>query len=198
MNIRKKILFLLIIIFASCNFFSKGGKKYVIKNYKNQVDIYAKKYNLPSSYFLALIMLESSGKKVIKPRYEHNVYKSLKALRDGKIKKFEDLTIDDVKSYSNYELKQLAKSYGPFQIMGYKAIKMKINLNDFQGDSAIKYGIEWINREYGDVLRNGNYMDAFHMHNTGHPYPKNKKPSTYDPNYVKKGIEYMHYFSKLY
>jgi len=182
----------------SCNNFSKGGKDEVIKNYKKEVDIYAKKYDLPASYFLALIMLESSGRKEIKPRYEPHIYKSLKALRDGRIEKFEDLTYDDVKFYSNYDLKQLSKSYGPFQIMGYKAIKMKINLDDFQSDSAIKFGIEWIDREYGDVLRKGNYMDAFHIHNTGRPFPKDGKSLTYNSDYVKNGIEFMHYFSRLY
>lgn len=198
MNITKYIFTFLLIFIVSCNTFSNGGKEYVINNYKKEVDIYAKKYNLPSSYFLALIMLESSGRKVIKPRYEYHVYKSLKALRDGRIEKFEDLTFDDVKYFSNRDLKRLSKSYGPFQIMGYKAIKMGIDLDDFQGDSAIKYGIEWIEKEYGNVLRKGNYMDAFHIHNTGRAFPKDGKSLTYDPDYVKNGIKFMHYFSKLY
>lgn len=193
-----KILFIIILFSISCVDSSTGGKQYTIINYKKDVDFYAKKYNLPASYLLALITLESSGKKKIKPRFEKHVYTQLKALRDGKIKRFEDLTAKDLKGLSNKDLKKLAKSYGPFQIMGYKTIKMNIKVEDLEGDSAIKYGVEWINKEYGDILRAGNFKDAFHMHNTGHAFPADGKSKTHNPRYVEQGLEYMRYFSQLY
>ncbi|MEA3452170.1 MAG: hypothetical protein U9Q83_09760 [Bacteroidota bacterium] len=172
-----------------------GGIDIARKNYGKEVTKYSKKYSIPSAYMMSLIMLESSGREHIKPRFENHVYQKLLKLKKGEISRFENLTSNDLKGFSKNEIRDLAKSYGPFQIMGYKAISLGISVYDFEGDNSIKYGALWINREYGDLLRNGKFMDAFHLHNTGRVYPKNGKPKTHNPNYVKNGMEFMRYFS---
>jgi hypothetical protein len=177
-------------------FINEGGIEVAINNYKKDVDFYAKKNDLPSSYFMALIMLECSGKKNITPRYENHIYKKLKDFKNGKISKFENITQKEIKKYDDAELKVLAKSYGPFQIMGYKTIKMGVTVDDLQGEDAIRIGIEWINKEYGNLLRDGRFKDAFHTHNTGKLFPKSGIPTTYDPKYVENGLYYLKYFSK--
>jgi len=136
------------------------------KNYEKEVKKYSKKYSISSAYMMSLIMLESSGRESIKPRFENHVYIKLLKLKEGEIDRFENLTPNDLKKYSKSEVKDLAKSYGPFQIMGYKAISLGL---------SVKYGALWIEREYGDLLREGKFMDAFHLHNTGKVYPKNGK-----------------------
>lgn len=176
---------------------NQTGTEAAIKNYKEDVDYYAAKYNLPSSYLMALIMLECSGKKNISPRYEKHVYTKLKKFRDHKITRFENLTYEEVENLSDKELKALAKSYGPFQIMGYKSIKLGINVEDLQGKNAIAIGVKWINNEYGDYLRDGRFQDAFHVHNTGKIYPQSGQSETYDPKYVDNGLYYIRYFSNL-
>jgi hypothetical protein len=183
--------------FYYSTYLNKGGVDAAMKNYYADVKKYANEYNLPTSYLMALIMLESSGKKHIKPRFEPSVFDKLKKLRAGKITKFEDLRPEDLKGLSNMQLRSLSRSYGPFQIMGYKAIKMGIKVSDFEGDDAIKYGIIWINKEYGNVLREGRFMDAFHQHNTGHRYPRSGKPETHNPDYVQNGLAFMRYFSNI-
>ncbi len=202
--IRRRIIVLLLPItalafafFYYSAYLNRGGVDAAMTNYYPDVKKYADEYNLPTSYLMALIMLESSGKNHIKPRFEPNVYDKLKKLRDGKIKRFEDLTQKDVAGLSNMQLRALSKSYGPFQIMGYKSIRLGVDVSDLDGNDAIKYGVMWINKEYGDVLRNGRFMDAFHKHNTGHDYPQSGKPETHNPDYVKNGMDYMRYFSKL-
>ncbi len=194
------ILIILVLFFISksqIKIDNIGGTQSAIKNYESEVSKYAKKYNLPKSYLMAVIMLECSGRKYIKPRFEHHIFAKLKKLRDGKISKFEDLTSDDLKNYTDKELKKLSKSYGPFQIMGYKSIKMGIDVDKLDGKSGIKYGIIWINNEYGDKLRHGRFQDAFHLHNTGKLYPKSGKSQTYDPKYVENGMYYLRFFSNL-
>ena len=176
---------------------NNAGTDAAIVNYKKDVDKFAKIYHLPSSYLMALIMLESSGRKNIKPRYEKHVYLKLQKFRDGKITKFEDLSRDDVKNLSDNELKKLAKSYGPFQIMGYKAIKLGVDVSELEGKNAIAVGVKWINNEYGNLLRNGQFKDAFHIHNTGRSFPQSGKSETYDPEYVENGLYYIRYFSNL-
>lgn len=175
----------------------KGGTDVAIANYKSEVDKYAKKYELPSSYLMALIMLESSGKKEIIPRYEHHVYTKLQKFRDGKIDRFENLTHEEVKKLSDKELRELAKSYGPFQIMGYKSIKLGIDVKELYGKNAIAIGVKWINDEYGELLREGRFKDSFHIHNTGKSFPQSGKSETYDPKYVDNGLYYIRYFSKI-
>ena len=173
-----------------------AGIEYAKKNYLKEVKKYAKKYKISSAYLMSLIMLESSGRKNIKPRFEKHIYYQLLRLRDGRINHFEDLVPSDLKGFSNEKIRQLAKSYGPFQIMGYKTIKMKISINELKGRSAIKYGTYWINKNYGYLLRQGKFMDAFHMHNTGRVYPQSGKPKTHNPKYVQYGMEYLRYFSR--
>ncbi len=174
-----------------------GGTQAVIENYRDEVEKYAKKYEIPSSYLMSLIMLECSGKKVIEPRYENHIFVKLQKFRDGKIDKFEDLSKDDIKNLSDKELKKLAKSYGPYQIMGYKSIKLGVTVDDLQGKNAIAIGTYWINKEYGDVLREGRFKDAFHLHNTGKEFPQSGESQTFDPQYVENGLYYIRYFSKL-
>lgn len=174
-----------------------GGTEAALANYKYDVLQAAKKYELQPSYLMALIMLECSGKKNIKPRFEKHVYRKLKALRDGKIKKFENLTPETIHDANDDALRNLAKSWGPFQLMGYKCVILELNIKDIRGVNSIDYGADWINMTYGDYLRKKRFKDAFHIHNTGQPYPKNGRPRTYDPNYVNKGLKYMNYFKDL-
>ena len=175
----------------------KNGFQLARINYQADVKKYAKEFNLPPSYLMALIILECSGKKEIKPRFEKSVYKRLKDLKNKKRKKLEDLTYKDVKDSNNAALKNLASSWGPFQLMGYKCVGLGITVADLRGENRVYWAIKWIDMEYGDMLRKKRYKDAFHYHNTGHVYPKNNKPNTYDPKYVQKGIVYMKYFEKV-
>ncbi len=165
------------------------------ETYNDQVDILAKKFNLPATYLKALIVLESSGNKKIPNRFEKHVFDELKKVRSGTRKKYENITQVTINDASNEALKNLASSWGPFQLMGYKCVLLKINVSDVRGKDALYWGIKWINLTYGNYLRQGKYKDAFHIHNTGRPYPKKGKPFTYDPHYVSNGLKYMKVFS---
>ena len=180
---------------------TKSVKKDVFElafsNYQFEVKKYAKEFDLPASYLMALIILECSGKKDIKPRFERSVYNRLKNLKKKKRKKFEVLTYKDVKDANNAALKNLASSWGPFQLMGYKCVGLGITIADLRGEKRVYWAIKWIDMEYGDLLRKKRFKDAFHYHNTGHVFPKNNKSKTYDPKYVQKGLKYMKYFEKV-
>lgn len=163
-------------------------------NYGEAVNRHAAAFGLSPKYLKALIILESSGRKNVPARFEKHVYRRLKKLKAGQISQFENLRPHHLKDASDAALKNLARSWGPFQIMGYKCILLGINIKDLRGDKAVFWGIKWIDMTYGDYLRKGKYMDCFHLHNTGKPYPKAGPPKTYDPNYVKNGMRYMGYF----
>ena len=173
---------------------SKDVVSRVKANYSNEADRCATEFNLPASYLKSLIILESSGKKPAGSRFEKHVYQKLKKVRAGSLKSFEHITQAELKDASDEALKNLATSWGPFQIMGYKCIHLKINLSDLRNDKAIYYGSKWINMTYGDYLRKGKYRDGFHIHNTGHPYPTFGPSKTYDPKYVPRGLRYMKSF----
>lgn len=122
------------------------------------------------------------------------MYQKLRQVRSGHRKAFEKITKADLHDATDDALKNLATSWGPFQVMGYKCIHMNISLGQLKGDKAVYYGMKWIDTNYGSYLRKGKYRDAFHIHNTGHPYPAVGPPKTYDPSYVNRGLRYMKQF----
>jgi hypothetical protein len=176
---------------------NSGGVPMAIKNYKKEVDSLAEIFKLPPDYLMALIMLESSGRKKVPVRFESKIYHQLKQLKDGKIDKFENLKQSDLKGVKDKTLKALASSYGPFQIMGYKKYVLNITLDELKGKNNMYYAVKWIDLTYGDLVRDGEYKDAFHIHNAGKKYPPIGKPITHDPDYVKNGLSFSLYFKKI-
>ena len=196
---RKSISQLIDEVFSSSAAVNVETAFYVQKfysSYGDQVDVLAQKFDLPASYLKALIILESSAKKKVDSRFEKHVYSHLQDVRAGKRRRYENITPTTIHDASDGALKNLASSWGPFQLMGYKCVLLNINVADVRGEDSLYWGVKWIDLTYGDYLRQGKYQDAFHIHNTGRPYPKNGKPRTHDPKYVDNGLAYMKAFSK--
>jgi hypothetical protein len=164
--------------------------------YGAEVATFAREFKLPPSYFLALIVLESSGRKIIPPRFEPHVYEKLKEVKQGKRDSYEHVTPAHLADATDDALKNLASSWGPFQLMGYKCLLLDIKVKDIRGKDAIYWGIHWIEMTYGNELKAGNFKNAFHIHNTGRKYPKLGRPFTHDPDYVPRGIAYMKRFEQ--
>jgi hypothetical protein len=165
-------------------------------NYGDEVKEYSDRLNLPYEYFMALIVLECSGNQPSGSRFEPHVFAKLKDVRDGNRRKYENVKPEILANASDDAIKNLATSWGPLQLMGYKCIGMKVNVEDIRGEDAVFHGMSWVDDEYGQLLRKGKYKDAFHTHNTGRKYPLVGGPKTHDPKYVEKGLQYIKYFSK--
>ncbi len=174
-----------------------GSVGRTMENYGEEVVMYAQEFQLPPEYLLALIVLESSGRRMIPPRFEIHVYRRLQEVKDGNRNLYQHVTPQHLQDATDQEMKYLASSWGPFQLMGYKCILLDINIRDIRGRDAVYWGIHWINLTYGDKLREGKYKDAFHIHNTGRNYPVDGKPLTHDPAYVDNGLEYMTVFKNI-
>lgn len=163
-------------------------------NFGNDIDKYAARVNLPPEYFKALAQLECSGNTNNPHRFEPYVYKQFQKVLAGEIQSYENITRDMIYGASDKAIRELATSWGPFQLMGYKCIQLGVYVHDLRGKHAVYWGIRWINHDYGKLLRNKNFKDAFHYHNTGEKHPANGKSKTYDPNYVTNGLKYLKYF----
>ena len=189
----KKILilsFIYLLTITSCDtIIQQSVCEKTEKNYGTEVDKLATEFNLPSEYLKALIVLECSGRKTVPPRLEEKVFNKLKMVRDGKRNEYEGIKENDINDASDAALKNLASSWGPFQLMGYKCLQLGITVKDVRGEKSLYWGIKWINEEYGDFLRKEKYEEAFRIHNTGKSNGK-----THDPNYVKKGLNYIDCF----
>lgn len=172
------------------------GHRATLNNYGEDVEEFGSKYDLPADYLLALIQLESGGRKPAGHRFESHVFGRLKAVRDGKRSSYEGIRTEDLEDASDEALRNLASSWGPFQLMGYKCIQLDVQLRDIRGKDAVEAGVRWIDITYGDVLRAGRFRDAFHIHNTGKPYPDEGPPATFHPDYVQRGMRYMHNFTE--
>lgn len=167
-----------------------------IENYAHDIKILARRFQLPPEYLMAVIMLECSGRKDVPPRFEQGVYNKLVEIKEHKRASLESIYYSDLADATDEALRNLASSWGPFQLMGYKCLHLGIKIKDLRGNNSLYYGVQWIDGTYGDYIRQGKYADAFHIHNTGRPVPKNGKYLTYDAKYVPNGLSYMEYFKE--
>ena len=184
---KKIVKFICLVLFlSSCNSdqFSKTES-----NYGVEVEKYAKENNISAPFLKALISLECSGEIPAGKRFEKGVYEKLKEVQVGSRLRYDGISKNQIKDCSDAAIKNLATSWGPFQIMGYKCIDLGVKIEDLRGDDAIKWGVTWINKEYGGYLRKNAFEQAFRIHNTGE-----KDGVTYDPNYVENGLGYMQRF----
>jgi hypothetical protein len=166
------------------------------KNYGAEIDVVCGEMQLSSSYFKALAILECSGERPSKTRFEPHIYQKLKDVQIGKSERYGKFTTKQLEVVSNSTLEKLATSWGPFQIMGYHCIPMGVEFEQLQGEEAIFYGVQWVEKTYGKYLRAGDYRNAFHIHNTGQPLPESGIPKTHNPQYIDKGLEYMKVFEE--
>jgi hypothetical protein len=173
----------------------REGKEAAEQHYSQEVQRAASEFDLDYSYLMSLLMLECSGKKPAGARFEPHVFNRLKQVRDGKRTHYENVTAGHLADASDEALRNLATSWGPFQLMGYKCILLDVNIRDIRGPNGIEHGADWINQTYGDVMRQGRFKDCFHMHNTGQPYPTTGLPRTHDPQYVPRGMSMMKQFT---
>jgi hypothetical protein len=159
-------------------------------NYGAEVDTICRKHRLPPEYFKALILLECGGQKPAPSRFEAGVLEKLQAIQAGTLDRYSGITAAHLQGRSAAELRLLATSWGPMQIMGYHALLMGVSVDDLKGQKAVFYGIKWSKELYGRYLREYRLKDAFHFHNRGRPYPSLGPPQTHDPYYVDRGLIY--------
>jgi hypothetical protein len=172
----------------------RGGKEMVLKNYGRSIDSAAEVLGINPSYLKALCLLECSGRKVFQPRFEPHVFRRLRKVKFGELERYEHIRKEMLIDADDAALENLASSWGPFQLMGYKCLQLGIKVRDIRGEQSVFYGAKWILLTYGKYLKEGKYRDAFHIHNTGLPYPASGKPKTYDPQYCERGLSYMKYY----
>jgi hypothetical protein len=170
------------------------GPEYVLENYGLEIQQEAYRLQLPAEFFAALCMLESGGRKPCPPKFEKHVYTKLCLVKTGNKNNYEHVTHEDIADANDGAIRNLASSWGPFQIMGYKCLLLDINIEDLRGPQTVYWSMQWIDANYGKYLRKKDYKSAFHMHNAGSPFPKNGRTKTHDPNYVKNGLKWMAYF----
>lgn len=166
-------------------------------NYADDVKKVSKELNVEPEYLLALIALECEGRKEVPSRFEPHVFVKLQEVRDGEQERYESITTQDIATSDDEALKNLASSWGPFQLMGYQCLYLDIKLKDMRGKKAVYYGTQWIKNAYGKYLEKKKYKDAFHCHNTGKPYPKLGPPRTHNRHYVPRGLKFMKEFKLL-
>lgn len=174
----------------------KGGPEALEKNWGRDIEKAAEKHRIPAAFLKALCMLESSGRKPVPARFEEHVYTRLKLVKAGLRGSYEHVTRENLRNASDEAIQNLASSWGPFQLMGYKCLLLGIEVKDIRGDDAIEHGVRWIDMTYGKYLRQGRYEDAFHIHNAGRPVPSSGRHLTHDPKYVANGMRWMRHFNQ--
>lgn len=164
------------------------------KYYEDDIEEVCADMNLPSSYFKALVILESSAEKPAGNRFEEHIYQKLKAVQEGREERYGQYDTKQLSILSDVALRKFATSWGPIQILGYHSAPLGITWEELEGENAIRYGIQWCEKTYGKYLRKKDFRNAFHIHNTGRPFPRSGISETYDPNYISKGMNYIQMF----
>lgn len=165
------------------------------ENYGEQMLEISKEMDVPYPYLMALAVLECSGEKPAGQRFERHVFNELVKVKQGKRKKYEMATRDKLESLDEEEIRALATSWGPFQLMGYKVFELDISIEELSNDDdACYHGARWIKKQYGSYLSKSKWKDSFHIHNTGKRFPLSGRPQTHSPYYVADGLKYMQYF----
>lgn len=183
-------------IYQSYRKIGLGNCQSVVVNYGTEIDITANRYNLSAPFLKSLCALESSGKSRPGSRFEPHVYERLKKLKRGQIHKYDGLYPADLANSSDDALRNLATSWGPFQLMGYKCLELGISVKDLRGNKSVEHSVNWISKSYGYLIRAKKYEDAFHYHNTGRVVPSFGRYLTHDKSYIPRGVKYMKYFIK--
>ena len=167
------------------------------QNYGEQIAEISSEMDLPYSYLMALAVLECGGEKPSGQRFERHVFRELMKVKEGKRKKYERATHELLEPLGEDEIRALATSWGPFQLMGYKVFELDISIEELSNDDdACYYGAQWIKKQYGSFLKSKKWKDAFHIHNTGKRFPLSGRPKTHNPYYVSDGLRYMKYYEK--
>ena len=68
----------------------------------------------------------------------------LKKLKNKEIDKYDCLFPKDLQNASDEALKNLATSWGPFQLMGYKCLELGVTVKDLRGRNTIDHSVDWI------------------------------------------------------
>lgn len=170
------------------------GPQAVIDNYGKEFRKYGREFGIAPEYLAALCMLESGGHRPAGNRFEKHVYARLRLVKLGLRRNYEHVEPRHLKEAGEEALENLATSWGPFQLMGYKCLLFDIRVADLRGENGTYWGVKWISEAYGRYLKKKDYKSAFHMHNAGRPYPADGRSRTHDPDYVKKGMEWMTWF----
>jgi hypothetical protein len=167
------------------------------QNYGEQIAEIADDMDLPYPYLMSLAVLECSGEKPAGQRFERHVFNELMKVKQGKRKKYELATREKLEDMDEEEIRALATSWGPFQLMGYKVFELDISIEELSNDDdACYHGARWIKKQYGKYLSKGKWKDAFHIHNTGKRFPISGRPKTHSPYYVSDGLRYMKHYSQ--
>lgn len=147
--------------------------------------------DISAAYLAALISLESSppGNPHSK-RFEPRVYERLLELKHAG-RAWGGLKQNDLRRYSDAELKQLATSYGLTQIMGYHCLSLGCTIEELRGEYHLQWAAAYMQFHYGKVAKKRDWPACFRIHNTGRP-----DGSTHREDYVERGMVRMEYYRK--
>lgn len=162
--------------------------KKIKKQFQNRLQAIAEPYQ---TFLAGLIGVEAGktkeGFNESATRFEPHVYAALKKVKDGTRASYSGIERKDLKDASDDALKNLSKSWGATQIMGYHVIKnlppgtTVEKLRDPQ--EHLKLARLLLGKVAGTYIEKGDFESAYRIWNTGSPTGK-----THDPDYVSNAM----------
>ena len=191
---RKKWLLILTLFGAILFLISpKSVEKQAFERYGQIFKTFSIQHDISWSFIMALYVMECVDTMECGGQYDKTVFQELKNVRAGKLKEYKDITAHHVVASSNDALRELATSWGPFQIRGYRAVPYGITISQLKSEKAVEYSILWIAKAYGALLKKYTCQEMFlqHIH-----YHSRVLTTISSLEYASQGCKYMEWFAQ--
>lgn len=151
---------------------------------------------VPSGFLAGLISVEDSSLDEGATRFENGIFSKLKKVRDGQRPSFNGVKTADLAGASDGALRNLSTSFGLTQILGLHVMATfnnTITVNDLRDPTKhLTFAVQFIEKEGGAHLRDGEFEKVLRIHNTGQP-----NGVTFDSGYVPNATEVMEAYEAL-
>ena len=124
------------------------------------------------------------------------VYQELKKVREGHQEQYKQIQQHHVIAASDEALRELATSWGIFQIQGYKVVPYGIPLSKLRSQEELEYSVSWIAKSYGHHLKRQEYREVFFLHSPAAPVDQNEISKIQDSKYILNGLKHITWFKK--
>lgn len=152
--------------------------------------------NVPTAFLAGLISVEDATLDETATRFEEGIFAKLKRVRDGQRPSFNGVKTSDIAGASDGALKNLSTSFGLTQILGLHVIATfnnTITVADLRDPAQhLQLAVQFIQREGGSHLDDGEFDKVLRIHNTGRP-----DGVTFSPDYVPNALGVMQEYEAL-
>ena len=149
---RKKWLF--IVLFCTgviILILNKSSRLHALHNHGQRLKTLTMEYEISWPFVMAMYVMECDGQKECPPIYHEHIFQELKKVQSREKTEYQGIYVHHVIAANDEALRDLATSWGPFQIKGYQVVSIGIPLSQLRTHKQLDSSVIWLSHLYGDV-----------------------------------------------